>query len=519
MNQLKILSDTAKQMLDKMESGKEYTLNYIQKRCESAIDDYPHDQVIRAMAQVFDKLGARGKLTITQKQIYEVYNQFAGLRAESEARHVFSDLLYKKAADQIKRGNETEYSYRAPEQMLDVSVANNPLHSLFDTKQVVSYYDSSLAGIGKTYVEQELIKLKIPATSITVFAGNDAAIVYDVVFKNKLGTAHVAIPLQVEGGIHLPDVFVDNKQFIELTAENLNKYIVKVAKPEDVEFNVSNIGGVRTSSSMINQNFTFDKDAPQDIKLDPVKMPEALKDFASYDEALLDSSTGFPIETVRTAKAICAQELSGMGFSAQIKLSESSENCIICSAELDSSVGKVEIQLPVDIHYNRPQLPAMFYHKSAEDKIYEFNKEQLGKFLVAATADRTVIKRYANDISNMDYNQLKDEVIAGVAEKDYLRCETALNLIEDKFGTDQHKAAIADYAKFLKHASAPQKQHKCSMLITKGSIEPRCGHYNVPISRVIGDEDGNCVVADREAKYANLASSGAGMRTNKIILT
>src|SRR5262249_33934396 len=122
------------------------------------------------------------------------------------------------------------------------------------------------------------------------------------------------------------------------------------------------------------------------------------------------------------------------------------------------------------------------------------------------------------------YNQLKDEVLAGAANKDYFRAEEALNRIEDKFGSDYHRAAISDYAKFLAHTSADREEvksnNRCRLLISKGSVEPRCGHYNVAISRVVTDERGNCELIERKAKYENLAeSTGALLRTNKITLT
>jgi hypothetical protein len=245
---------------------------------------------------------------------------------------------------------------------------------------------------------------------------------------------------------------------------------------------------------------------------------------ASFDEALIDASTHFTPELVRTAKSLCCRELGNMGFKTQVTLSEATSDTIICSAELDSSIGKVQIKLPVEIINSRPQIPSLFYNEANREKIYDFSKAELINYLTAVKTDNSQIMRYSNDFFNMSYNQLKEEMMAGVIRKDYVRAEQALNRIEDQFGTEYHRKALSDYGKYLTIASsdkqdAPQ-QHKCKLLITRGSVEPRCGHYNVPINRVATDEKGNCELLDRKAKYENLKeSSGALIRSNKITLT
>lgn len=523
-NELKQLLKLANGLLKGADVGREFTMEYVVARFEAALDEYPHDPVIRSVAQVIHKQASKGKLIASQKELYEIYNHFAGLSANSVIKEAVGDLLYPVSnAPKATTGNETAYTHRSNTPELDFKIEHNPLENIFDKNaNATSYYDATLAKLGKHTLAQELNTIGVPATEIKVFAGNDYAIVYDVVFKNKLGTAHVAIPVDISGGVNTPTVFFNKNQFIDLTAENLNKYIVDVASSEEIE-HTSHTGGVRTSSSIISPSFSFEEDAPGPIVMDRVAMPDALKDIVSYEEVLLDSSTPFSPELVRTAKALCNRELAGMGFRSQVSLSEATDNCIICSAELDSSVGKIEIRLPVEIIANRPQIPSLFYSESAKDKIYDFSKNELNQYLTSAKAENTTIKRYSNDFFNMTYNQLKEEIMTGVANKDYVRAEQALNRIEDQYGSDYHRAALSDYAKVLAASSIrveDKPQHKCRLLISKGSIGPRCGHYNVSIARVITNEKGDCELVERKAKYENLAeSTGALLRTNKITLT
>lgn len=526
MDSLKQLVDLAGQLLKGADVGREYTMEYVVGRLESALDEYPHDPVIRSVATVLTKQFNKGKLTTSQKELYATYNHFAGISANSMIKEAIGDLLYPvDNAPKATMGNETAFSHRQNAPGLDMKIEHNPLENLFDKNASAgSYYDPTLAKLGKHAIAEELTNIGVPATDIKVVAGvgDSQAIVFDAIFTNKLGTAHVPMFVEVTGGVQTPTHFYGNSQFIQLTAENLNKYIVEKAQVEEVPS--VTMTGVKTSSSVISPSFAFEEDAPAAIELPRVAMPEVLKDLASFEDALLDASTGFTPELVRTAKALCSRELKNMGFKAQVRLAEATDNCIICSAELDSSVGKVEIKLPVEIINSRPQLPSLFYNDVAKDKIYDFSKAELANYLTASKADNGQILRYSNDFFNMDYNQLKEEMLTGVAHKDYVRAEAALNRIEDKFGSDYHRAAMADYARYLTVASADKEevkpQHKCRLLISKGSLEPRCGHYNVALHRVATDAKGNCELLDRKAKYENMAeSSGALIRSNKITLT
>lgn len=526
MESLKQLMDLANQLLKGADVGREYTMEYVVKRLESALDEYPHDPVIRSVAAVLNKQLNKGKLTTSQKELYATYNHFAGLSAGSMIKEAIGDLLYP-VDDEPKTtiSNETVFTHRQNAPGLDMKIEHNPLKNLFNKNvNAGTYYDSTLAKLGKHALIEELDNIGVPAASIEVVAGvgDNTAIVYDAVFTNKLGIAHVPMFIEIADGVQPPTHFYGDSQFIQLTAENLNKYIVDKAQLEETA-NVSS-GGVKTSSSVISPSFAFEEDAPAPIQFDRVAMPEPLKDLASFDEALIDASTHFSPELVRTAKAVCRRELNNMGFKTQVALSEATSDCIICSAELDSTIGKVEIKLPVEIINNRPQIPSLFYNEIDKEKIYDFSQTELTNYLTAAKTDSSVIMRYSNDFFNMTYNQLKEEVLAGVVRKDYVRAEQALNRIEDTFGSEYHRAAIADYAKYLTLASSNREeeksQHKCRLLITKGSLEPRCGHYNVPISRVATNIKGDCELLDRKEKYKNLAeSSGALIRTNKVTLT
>lgn len=521
-NELKQLSDIAHKILKQSDVGKEYTIEYVQRRLDNALDTHSHDPILLSMAQVINKYAAKGELIISQKELYGVFNHFAGFNGNSLIKEAIGDLLYPvDNAPKATIGTETAFGGRLDGQELNLGVEDNPLENIFDkTSEVQSYYDPTLAKLGKHSLAEELKNMGVPATEIKAFAGNDAAILYDVLFTNKLGSTHIAIPVEVGNGIKTPSVFFNKTEFVDLNADNLNKYIV--ANAEEAVIPEVKGKGVRTASSVISPSFSFEEDAPKPIQLDRVKMPEAIKDFADFDNAVIEASTHFAPELIKAAKAMCQRELGNMGFGSQIKLSEATDNCIICSAELDSARGKVEIKLPVEIVDNHLQLPSVFYNENDKDKIYDFSQTEISNYLTANKNNDANVMRYGNDFFNMTYNQLKEEMLMGVATKDYMRCEQALNRIQDKFGSDYHLAALNDYSKYLSYAStnAEKPQTKCRLLIRSGSVEPRCGHFNVPISKVFNNERGDCELIERSAKYKNLQeSTGALIRSNKITLT
>lgn len=520
-NELKQLIEVANGLLKTADVGKEYTMEYIVSRLVAALDECPHDPVLHSMAQVIHKQAMKGKLIISQKELYEVYNHFSGFSSNSSAKEIIGDLLYKVAIPELVVGNSTEVAFRENEKPLDIVIEDNPLSNLFDKDATTSsYYDPTLAKLAKGALIEELNVLGIVPTDIKVFGGNDYAIIYDAIFTNKLGTAHVAIPVEISNGITAPIYFYNQGQYVDLTTDNLNKYIVE--KSIENKSNVDVFGGLKTSSSVISPSFTFEEDAQKPIELDKVELPESLKNIAHFENMALDSSTHFSVEVVKAAKALCMRELNTFGLSAQIALVEATDNCIICRAELDSSAGKAEIRLPVEVVDGKPQIPSLFYNNAEKERIYDLNKEEISNYLTSAKHENGRIMRYSNDFFNMTYNQLKEEIVYGVANKDYIRAEQALNRIEDKFGYEQHRATMADYANMLTHTSkiTDTPKNKCRLILTRGSIEPRCGHYNVPMNRVITDEKGNCELIERKAKYDNLhESTGTMIRANKIILT
>jgi len=522
---LKQLVDLANGLLKEADVGREYTIEYVVKRLDDAMDEYPSDPVIRSMAQVISKQAKNGKLTTSQKELYNVYNHFAGISSTSMIKEAIGDILYPTDnAPKATVGSETAYTYRSNSPDLNFKVENNPLENIFDKNiNASSYYDPTLAKLGKGALINELNNIGVPATDIKVVAGvgNNAAIVYDAIFTNKLGTTHVPMFVEVLNGVQPPTHFYAGNEFVQLTAENLNKHIVYKAQ-EEKSIDIGNIGGVKTSSSVLNPSFSFEK-TPEEIKINRVAIPGPLKDLVAFEDALINSGTGFTNECVKTAQALCVRELNNMGFKAQVRLADSTNDCIICSAELDSSVGKVEIRLPVEIVNEKPQIPALFYNELSKDKIYDFSKSELSNYLTAIKLEDDRILRYSNDYFNMSYNQLKEEVLTGAATKDYVRAEQAINRIEDKFGLEHHRMVMSDYAKYLARTSSDEvipPAHKCRLLITKGSVEPRCGHYNVSLARVSTNENGDCELLDRKAKYDNLAeSNGVMLRSNKIVLT
>lgn len=424
---LKQLMKIANDLLKEADPGKEYTMDYVVERLDSAMNDYPHDPIISSVAQIVGKQVSKGKLTTSQKELYEIYNSFANLSSTSMVKEAIGDLLYPVETPKPTMSSEDTFG-RQSGASVDLTIADNPLEGIFD--------------------------------------------------KSKTA-APQPVPVKPQKPIQ--------------TADDVVPTIVRNANLEPA------------------------------IEMPKVALPEALKDLVNFEESVLDASTQFSPELVRTAKAVCLRELNDMGFRAQVRMAETTNDCIICAAELDSSSGKVEIKLPVEIINDKPQVPALFYNEASKDQVFDFGKKELVKFLNAAQVDNSRIMRYSNDFLNMTYNQLKDEILSGVATKNYTRAEEALNRIEDKFGPEQHRVALAEYAKMLSVSSAihtHEPKHQCRLLITKGSMEPRCGHFHVPVSKVVTDKSGNCELIERKAKYDNMDdATGTVIRTGQIKLT
>src|SRR5271166_61739 len=133
MDSLTQLVDLANQLLKGADVGREYTMEYVVKRLETALDDYPHDPVIRSVAAVMNKQFSKGKLTTSQKELYSTFNHFAGLSANSMIKEAIGDLLYPvENAPKATVSNETVFSHRQTTPDLDMKIEHNPLENLFN---------------------------------------------------------------------------------------------------------------------------------------------------------------------------------------------------------------------------------------------------------------------------------------------------------------------------------------------------------------------------------------------------
>ena len=131
----------------------------------------------------------------------------------------------------------------------------------------------------------------------------------------------------------------------------------------------------------------------------------------------------------------------------------------------------------------------------------------------------------ANAFNYMLLPELKGEIVKAASQEDYLTCEAALKEVQERYSEEDFKNAVSDYHFVLMQKSRMEKQeqHKCSREIPAGktSIYAVCGHFGVPMHKVIADEHGNCklkTTVERE-RLNPLEETGAAISTSKINLT
>lgn len=502
----------AKKALDKMMYGQEYMLSHVVQRVRQAYDQCQEDAVIRQVAYTLEKIASKSDpaQTINQKELTDIYNHFAPVAGSSKFRMLLGDLMLD-APHNTKVAYDRLSSEDKPQLNIDAKELVEP--DLFnDLQQVFGHssentYDTTIAKLGQEYVKNELTSLGFNTVNIKTLGGNKNALVFAADLETSRGKISVAIPIETTNKkLLMPSVFVSDGGLEELAKDNLVKYIDK--------------------KLAVNNKQAGEAVVPKEIVVDNVAIPKELEHIANdFENSIIESATTFGKQAIANGKTLVATELYAAGFkNSQVSFNAESNDSAIYMASINTPRGAVSIEVPVEMkETNGNYVPLSPTHFAYDGVIEDFTSEKLQRFAVTVTPRSSGETRCAMIYEYMRLPELKNEIVKAAAENDYTTCEMILQHIEDKFSEGDYKNCVADYQNTLLLKSKPIVVKKCSKEISagQGSIEPRCGHLLVPMSKVIVGEDGMCRLKSsiEKEKLNKIEDSGALINTSKIILT
>jgi hypothetical protein len=493
----------------------------------TAYERYPDDPVIRQVSFVIEKMAEKSPSeTINQAAISQIYNHFVRLSENSKFRSVLGHLLLDNGIgvtgtnknDFIKHmridANDSDVSM----DVVDYDVVNS-LSPSFDSKMGQNTFDQKMASCGADMVKAELRSLGYHKPHITILGGNRYLMVYAAQLDTNKGLVTVAIPTEIKcGRVLFPGSFVMGDKLEDLTADNLNSFINKVAGNAEERCVAGDTN--KTAIALDEHSLTS--------LYGTTPVPSSLEHLArDFENNVLEAASSFGLEAIRTGKLLIARELAAAGFkNAQVKFGSELHDSVIYAASINTPKGPVEIEVPTEMVVNAsgkftPLAPSYFAY---DGLVEDFTAAKLQRFAINIPSPSTQSVTCSTALTYMTLPELKDEILKAASENDYIVCEAALSEIQEKYPEEIYKNAVSDYHFLLSQKSAINNvSQQCSKMIPAGkySIYPMCGHLHVPMYKVIVGSDGMCRLkstVERE-KLNPIDETSASISTSKINLT
>jgi len=371
------LKNLVSELRTKLAEGDKFFTAQLATRLTKAVANYPQDQTIIQMASFLTNRVQNGGTLITRAELRDVYhrlytnNTSCGSFLESE--------LGKKAEapERIPINPEPKTDmYEHSDKML-VSA----LEAVFDKEAEYKPYSKDVAKIAEANCKRVL-----PGNpKVKTVAGNEDAILCEVVYETPKGRSHVLVPVEVSANkALLPNSFVTQEGFTRLTEKTLADYIVKTAgqklrvdvkqildiinsakygttEPTSEVEKIVLMAGLRAGTpashdpNAILQQVMEPQGAPGH-ELEIAKSPE-VQSFAKH----LSTAAGtaefvFGTKTADAGRKMINQALNGFGYSDfQINVADVSESHIIYAVALKNTGFKV----PVKIEKSLPTYPTV----------------------------------------------------------------------------------------------------------------------------------------------------------------
>jgi len=527
-------------------------VGHVSQRLEKAAADNPQDAVIRAVAGVFENMSRQNpNRLISQGEIDQIYNQLIGLDASgTRFREVLGDLLLSRKPASAAPDPKYVQANRDPLQEAiseTEPILTKELSTIFDLAE--GHYDPKCMAEARDKVGIELYAMGLRNTRVRIAGGNVRHLVFAADLDTNRGAVRVYIPMEASGD-KLPSVFVSGNRFVELTASNLKTHLDKASvrnerlpdvsavlksldiltmqsKPKASADQVEKIANMLPS-----ENGTQGLSAPGlfapihdekvvgDVEIPRSPVPEPLKALTSeIEESVLEAAVGFPQLAVRLAKRMLLAELASMGFKgSQVRVSAPTQDGFICEAILNTPRGKVGIDVPIEMRDNQPLMPSVF---AQGDKVEDFSEKNLKVMLAREPETINVAVRRDSQLLSMGYHDLKDAIIRNAAEGNLKACDEIMEAIAERFDKETYRNAILDYQKILVDVgSAKQAQEsRCGRILkSSNSIFPLCGHFMVPLHKVVQDDDGVCHLASTYHARKNQSDEGAFFSNAKVLV-
>ena len=524
MKEIYDLAKSASKALRLMDNGETFMSSYVIDRLEKAALKNPSDQLIGNMRDVVKRVYANSEF-VTQVELANIYDEMYGLSGGITAfRRDLGDLLPDKHA--ILETNKVSYSKNRSDMSEAISSENKDLKDLEEAFSSVfslasgptpGFYNNNIYRKAENVTRAQLRSIGYEPQNVRSINNNEHFILCVASYNTpEFNSIDIKIPVQTRNGaVLLPTKMIQEDSLVEITKENLYVGI------KEGSWNKNNIA---------RSKFAEERGRPQ-IGTPKAVIPSSLKEFANLENDLVVAASKFTSNEILLANKLISSELYAMGVpSPQVKVGSSNDNEITFFASIPTEIGRVSVEVPVEIHNGRPILPSSFSHAASNSRnTYDFSELGMGKFLRSIVGTQKIdgVQRDLGFVNNASYHELIDLIIEGAATKEYRTSEDALMSIQARFSPGEYIYALSKFSDLLKSSSNKDERDELveqalkngDLIIVSTSIEPYCPKLGLPLRKLSFDSKGRPIPLRRSNKADNLKESGAHISTSKIFLT
>jgi hypothetical protein len=486
-------------------------------KLQRAVDLHPHDQTIRAVANILSKMEANKKLLITRAELKSLYdNSYSNHTKFAECFREELGLPSEKETVKTAANKQDQAFDPNFQKAFSDPILSNALDSVFNSQIPLKLFSKEMAEKAKRVVSDNLEAWNFKSSKLEVESGNEHFIVVKADYETPKGLTSILVPVEVSNGkVAIPNLFMGNrgpqdlnyvslKAYVSSQAGNklnirasdmlaaLSSSITKTAGLSSVELALTKMNASRENS------LPFFADSVIGLKQNPVvknaevELPKSGQ-FASFAEKF-DSPLGyanlhFGVDKVNLGRDVVLRTLASLGVkNSQVNITDANENTIVYAVSLND--GRVAFNVPVKYHSNRLITPDLLI---CNGTTFPFSKTGLQQLLKNGGRDYR-----AAAITSAQYglkpNELIDNVRQSMINGNYSKAEDSLNILLAEENIDAYKIAFTIYSNGLSVSNNIIKdQSGCSMIVKNSSSEyDLCGHTGLPTHKIYQDKYGNC---------------------------
>lgn len=472
-----------------LDTFKTFAANELVQRFASVEEKYRYDPVIRNVGGAIERMAQRDpNMTISSQDILGLYNNFIRLEPNSEFKRVFADILPTEEPTQEEEKNNFERR-RIPynEGVRDISTVEaeaievdeweaaieHPVEAIVpgiekfnpELIQNSTLHDPRLIEAGSALVKSQLETIGCNNVRAALKHGVKGCLLYLASFPTTRGTVHINVPIAIKAGQpEVPDLFADatGNRVYAFNEEGLGVLIEDMVEIRE-DLQARKAGRIRTTMATdtvrdpANMNTSaievdeveayVTENAPK--KLNEIN-PELANVEAILEDAIIRKASRYSDKVIQIGHGVVADELRRVGYKADTRFAGDNERGMTFDATLWTKRGKVEVSIPIEVAEGNVLYPSLFV--SDDGSVGHISQAEIEAML--DKEELVEVPRYTAALVDMDYNSLRKIIHKATFDRKHNVAREALHLINDKFGVDAHKSAIADYQLWIEEATA-----------------------------------------------------------------